>query len=222
MALLTFPLALPDFFGLLPVSKMVLDLPEVLDVQRTKGGTILTSDLGDQLWSGKIDLSVMTHDEVSAVRPLINMLRRGGTSFLVSDLTRPWPRFDADGLIIAAWAGSPQLASVGSSGREVSLTGLPPNYVLSRGDLISWTYGSSPLRYALHELVGTVQASSAGTTDLVEVNPPVRPGAAAGDPVKLRWPVCKARLVPGQNSTGASERTITTGATLSWQQMLRG
>lgn len=222
MSLLTFPLALADFFDLLPVSKLVLDLPDVLDVQRTKGGTLLTSDLGDQLWSGKIDLSIMTHDEVSVVRPLINLLRRGGTSFLVSDLTRPWPRSDTDGVIIAAWAGAPQLASVGSSGREVSLSGLPPNYVLSRGDLISWTYGSSPLRYALHELVGTVEADSTGATGLVEINPPVRPGAAAGNPVTLRWPVCQARLVPGQNSTGTSEHTITTGATLSWQQMLRG
>lgn len=222
MAILTFPLALADFFDLLPVSKLTLDLPETLDVQRTAGGELLAADLGAALWSGKIDLAVMTHEEAAAVRPLINVLRRAGTSFLVSDLTRPWPRHDPDGMVIGAWSGSPQLASIGGSGREISLSGLPPHYPLSRGDLISWTYGSGPLRYALHELVGSVQADATGVTGLVEINPPVRPGAAAGDPVTLRYPRCKARLVPGQNSTGTSEHTITTGAGLAWQQMLRG
>lgn len=221
MALLTFPLPLSGFFDLLPASKITLDLPESLDVQRTAGGELLTADLGTALWAGKIDLAPMTHDEVSAVRPLINLLRRGGTSFLVSDLTRPWPRYDPSGMIIRAWTGSPQIASVGSSGREVGLSGLPPHYVLASGDLISWTYGASPLRYALHEVIATTEADSSGATGLIEVNPPIRPGAAAGAAVTLLWPRCKARLVPGQNSTGQTQHTITTDATVSWQQTLR-
>lgn len=80
MAVLTFPLNLSQFFDLLPIQQAELDLPEALDVSQTTGGEVLTADLGTSLWSGRIELGVMTHDEVSAIRPLINILRRAGAS----------------------------------------------------------------------------------------------------------------------------------------------
>jgi len=218
MAVLTFPLTLAQFYDLLPIGKAELDLPEALDVSQTTGGEVLTADLGTSLWSGRIELGVMTHDEVSAIRPLINILRRAGTSFLVSDPTRPWPRLDPKGTILGA--ATPTILAVGGSMRELSLTGLPAAYPISRGDLISFTYGS-PTRYALHEVVAAAVANGAGQTGLIEVNPPIRPGAAAGAAVQLVRPRCKARLVPGENTTGITSHTITSEAQIAWTQTLR-
>lgn len=219
MAVLTFPLTLAQFFDLLPIEKAGLDLPEALDMSQTAGGEVLTTDLGTSLWSGRIDLAVMTHDEVSDIRPLINILRRSGASFLVSDPTRPWPRLDPNGTLLGA--ATPTILAVGGSMRELSLSGLPAAYPISRGDLISFTYGSSPTRYALHEFVGAAVADGAGQTGLIEINPPIRPGAAGGAAVQLVWPRCKARLVPGENSTGVTSDTITSEAKLAWTQTLR-
>ncbi|NTT88566.1 hypothetical protein [Tabrizicola fusiformis] len=218
MAVLTFPLSLAQFFDLLPIQQAELDLPEALDMSQTTGGEVLTADLGTSLWSGRIELGVMTHDEVSAIRPLINILRRSGASFLISDPTRPWPRLDPNGMLLGA--ATPTILAVGGSGRELSLTGLPASYPISRGDLMSFTYGS-PSRYALHEAVGAAVANGAGQTGLIEVTPPIRPGAAAGAAVQLVWPRCKARLVPGENTTGVTSHTITSEAQIAWTQTLR-
>lgn len=219
MALLTFPLPLSGFFDLLPVARCRLDLPEIADVSRTSGGEILTADLATALWRGKLDLAAMLHDEASAIRPLINLLRRPGASFLVSDLTRPWPRMDPQGLLLAG--ATPVILAIGGSGRELSLSGLPAWYPVSAGDLLSFSYGSSPTRYALHEVVSGGQAGVTGQTGLIEVTPPIRPGAAAGAAIQLVWPRCKAVLVPGSANPGTSQNTVTTEASLEWQQTLR-
>lgn len=216
---LTFPLTLPQFFDLLPASRVRMDPSEALDVSETRGGEILTADLGESLWTGQIDLGRMTHAERASVSPLINLLRRGSGSFLVSDHTRPWPRLDPRGLLLGAAA--PAILAVDPGMLELRLSGLPAGYQLSRGDLISWTYGASPTRYALHELVGSATADASGHTPLIEVTPPIRLGAQLGAAVQLVWPRCKAKFVPGTADTGQSVRTITEGATFQWQQTLR-
>lgn len=221
MALLTYPLALADLFDLLPVSRCTVEPTEALDLSETTGGELLVADMGTALWSGQIDLAVMTHDESTSIKPVLNLLRRAGASFMISDSTRPWPRLDAGGMILRAWTGTPALLAVGASWREMSLKGLPAWYPISRGDLISFSYGSDPTRYAMHEFVGTGQADADGETELLEVTPPIRPGALADTAVQLLWPRCKAVLKPGSLNTGASVNTITSDATLRWVQTLR-
>lgn len=218
MALLTFPLALTEFYDLLPIGGCRMDMRESIDVGETEGGEVLTADIGTALWTGQIDMQTLEHHEAAAVRPVINVLRRAGTSFLVADATRPWPRLDPHGTLLGA--ATPTILAVGSSMREISIEGLPAGYQISRGDLISWTYGSSPTRYALHECIGSATADGAGETALIEVTPPIRPGTVAGAAVALLWPHCKARLVPGSADTGKSSHTITSEMTFRWTQTL--
>lgn len=221
MALMTFPLGLTQFFDLLPIGKCTFDPTEALDLAETAGGEVLTADLGTALWSGQIDLALMEHHEAAPLRPLLNLLRRAGASFMVADATRPWPRRDPGGVVLRASTGTPAILAVGGSWRELSLKGLPPWYAISAGDLISFAYGSSPTRFALHECVGDAQAAANGETPLIEVTPPIRPGAAADTAVQLIWPRCKAVLQPGTASLGASVHTITSEGTLRWTQTLR-
>jgi len=220
MALLTFPLGLAEFFDLLPIGQASCDLTEALDVAQTGGGEVLKADLGPMLWSGQIDLALMEHHEAAPLRPLLNLLRRAGASFMVADPSRPWPRRDPGGVVLAASPGTPAILAVGGSMRELSLKGLPAWYQISRGDLVSFAYGGSPTRFALHEFVGEAQAAANGQTALIEVNPPIRPGAAADTAVQLIWPRCKAVLQPGATA-GTSKNTITGDASFAWTQTLR-
>jgi hypothetical protein len=219
MPILSFPLGLDQFYDLLPIGSMRWDLPEALDVSETAGGEILTADLGTTLWSGEIDLGFMRHAEAADVVPLINLLRRGGTSFLVADSTRPWPRLDPRGLILGN--AQPTIRFISQDRRELGLDGTPPGYQLSRGDLISFTYGSNPTRYALHELVESRTGFQSGIMPTFEVNPPIRAGASIGTPVQLINARCKARLVPGSVDLGRSRHTITSEAKFAWTQTLR-
>jgi len=219
MALLTFPLTLEQFFHLLPVGQSRMSPGEALAVAETGGGEVLTADIGTALWAGQFDMGPMLHSEAAAIAPVLNLLRRAGASFLVADPTRPWPKADPEGAFLGA--STPTILAVGGSLRELSLQGLPPGYPLSRGDLLSFQYGSTPVRHALHEMVGSAIADGSGKTTMIEVTPPLRPGAAAGIAVQLGWPRCKARLVPGTTDPGSSRHTITSGATIRWSQTLR-
>lgn len=219
MALLTFPLSLAAFFDLLPIGAFRMAPQEAVEVSETASGEVLPADIGTSLWTGEIDLSLVTHAEAGDVSPLINLLRRPSTSFLCSDPTRPWPRLDPNGTILGA--ATPQILAVGASMRELSFSGLPAAYALSRGDRVSFTYASSPTRYALHELVAGAVANGAGQTGLIEVTPPIRPGAATGAAVQFVWPRLKARLIPGSVDLGQSRETITDSMKFGWTQTLR-
>jgi hypothetical protein len=219
MAVLTFPLSLAAFFDLLPIGAFRMAPQEAVELSETASGEVLPADIGTSLWTGEIDLSLVTHAEAGDVTPLINLLRRPGASFLCSDPTRPWPRLDPNGTILGA--ANPQILAVGASMRELSFSGLPAGYVLSRGDKVSFTYGASPTRYALHELVAGAVANGSGQTGLIEVTPPIRPGAAASTAVQFVWPRLKARLTPGTVDLGQARQTITDQMTFGWTQTLR-
>lgn len=89
MAVLTFPLSLAGFFDLLPIGAFRMAPQEAVELSETAGGEVLPADIGTSLWTGEIDLSLVTHAEAGDVTPLINLLRRPGTAFLCSDPTRP-------------------------------------------------------------------------------------------------------------------------------------
>ena len=200
---LIFPLPLAQFVGLLPIRNMTLDLPELVTTSRTRGGEVLQAERGARLWQGQMDLDVMTSAEAAQTIPLINLLRGAGASFMLSDPLRAWPQADPARTIAGASA-----KIVAAVGRELSLNGLPAGYTLQRGDLISWTYAASPVRYALHEIVSaSVSANASGVTGQIEVTPPIRPdGTLAGVSVRLITPWCKAQIIPGSVNPGRRRR----------------
>lgn len=214
---LSFPLSLAHFFDLLPASACRFAPSDAIEMDETVSGEILTADLGTALWAGQIDMELLLNEEAASIGPLINMLRRPGTSFFVSDHRRPWPRLDPEGLIL----GTTRPVIAAATARALSLGGLPPGYVLSRGDLLAFPYGSVPTRYALHELAEDATATGSGTIAMTDVSPPVRaPAAAVGATVQLIWPACKAVLIPAPE-LGETSETVTTGMSFRWTQTLR-
>jgi len=219
MMAFVFPLALAGFMDILPIKDMTFDLSEAVETEETAGGEILTADLGTRLWHGEVSLADMQPDEADHALAMLDLLRRAGGSFLCHDRARPWPRVDWQGAVLAGFA--PTLHSVAASTREVRLAGLPPGYALSHRDALGFSYGSNPVRFALHRLVAPVVADGTGLTPLVEVVPNIRPGWAAGAVVNLVKPACKAIIVPKSFQPGRRKARMTTGASFRWQQTLR-
>ena len=195
---LVFPLTPAQFMDLLPIRSMTFEPPEIVEVSRTRGGEILRAERGARLWQGRIELDEMSPAEANRVLPLINLLRATG-SFLVTDPLHARPQSDPTGAVASA---APVIAA--AEGREITISALPAGYTLRRGDLVSWTYGTNPTRYALHEVVSaSAAASGAGVAAEIEVSPPVRPwGSLAGRPVRLITPWCKALIVPKSVNSG--------------------
>lgn len=116
---LSFPLSRAAFMDLLPVQRMTFDIPETLSQTRTRGGEILTADNGARLWQGEITLGQITRGELAAVRPILNLLRGAGASFLAYDISRPRPQLDPDGSGLQG--STPAITALWANGREISL-----------------------------------------------------------------------------------------------------
>lgn len=218
---LTFPLPLATFADTLLVQSATCHLPEQMATSRTAGGEQLSYDLGERLWTGRIDLGPMVRTEVGRPEVLIEALRQAGRSFLMFDRRRPNPLTDLTGTILGAATVS--ILALGGDPRELSLTGLPVGYTLSAGDYLSFAYTSLAVtRQALHRVVNTtVVANGAGQTALFEVIPALRPGAAAAAPVALKKAVCKAVIVAGSVTELTGRSTLHEGLGFDWVQSLR-
>lgn len=216
---LTFPLALDVFVDTLLISRVTCALPEQIEQSRTAGGEQLTADLGERLWTGRINLAPMKPHEVGRPDVLIKVLRQGRT-FLVNDTRRKYPLLDPTGSILGVSAVT--ILALGGDPRELSLAGLPAGYTLSAGDYLSFDYTAEAVsRRALHQIVNTtVVANGAGQTPLFEVVPPIRPGAAASAAVTLKKPACKAKMIAGSVSELEGRSTYQEGLGFDWVQTL--
>lgn len=213
---LTFPLAAADFFAGLRPRESTFHLPANMSVSRTRGGAIRTAARGERLWTARVTLRTEGRSEASATAALVSVLSEPGRSFFAHPVPMSAPRRDPHGTALAGY--TPSIHTLAPGGRELRLAGLPPGYVLSVGDFLSFTYGSNPTRYALHQVVTPSIAAGSGITPLTEVTPPVRAGAATGAAVVLVRPFMKAVLIPGD--PGRAGLKFVDGLTLDFIQTL--
>ncbi|PWE26642.1 hypothetical protein C4N9_20465 [Pararhodobacter marinus] len=213
---LSFPLALDAFFGGLPVRTSTFHLPATLAVSRTRGGAVKTARVAERLWQGQITLPLMRHAQAAQVAALVSVLCEPGRTFLVHPRPLFAPIIDPSGAALDGYV--PTIESIEDGGREFRIEGLPPGYVISGGDFLSFVYGSNPTRFALHQAVTVATADGAGLTPKIEVTPPIRPGAAIGAAVTLVRPFTKAVLFPP--IAPISQILTTSGLTLDFVQTL--
>ncbi len=211
---LTFPLAITSFFNLLPIGQVTFDAPEQNENSQTARGEFMAAELGPMLWSGEVKFGAMTNTESATIETLLDALRPVGRTFYAYDSRRRFPLSDPTGSILGA--ATPVIASLPNT-REMTISGLPANYVLSIGDYIAFNYGT---RRALHRLVSAATASAGGLTPVFEVTPAIRTGAAVSSAVTLIRPSCKAVLLPGSVSRGVSRQLITRDASFRFRQTL--
>jgi hypothetical protein len=215
---LAFPLSLANFFSLIPKVEATFDLDEAMLGNRTGGGEIITSSYGTRLWGGRITGRGHAYIDLDQITARIELLRQAGASFLITQSVRQGPQDDPDGAILGA--ATPQITTFSVNNRDVTFGGLPVGYTLRRGDLLSFTYLSSPTRYALHRIVTPATANGSGVTS-TEIIPPVRPGFATPSNITLVNPVCKAVIVPGSYQAPIVSRQGRATFSFEWRQTLR-
>lgn len=217
---ISFPMGLDDFLGALLIKSLKFELPEAVQSSRTRGGQVLIEEIGEQLWEGEVILDNRTADEAQDAQALIDLMRRGNASFLAWHTRFPNPRRDRSGAGLVGAA--PRILGLDpGDARLMSLKGLPAGYVLSRGDYLSFRYGT-PERYGLHRVIeASVVADGSGETALFEVQPPVEPGAALDTDVVLSRAHCKAIIVPDSVQTGRQGKFIREDMSFRFMQTLR-
>lgn len=216
---LAYPLPLASFLDVLKVSEFTLDVPELVEASQTAGGEMLSSTIGNALWQGEVQLGPLTPQEAQDARVLISTARKAGGSFLVTDIGHRHPKADPGGAATAT--KTPAIAALPSDARLISLSGVP-NLMLTRGDYLSFTYMTGPVRYAFHRVVdASVAAGGDGLTGTFEVEPPLQPGATVGTPVALSNAICKAIIVPGSVQPGRRRGFTHEGMSFRFQQTLR-
>lgn len=135
---------------------------------------------GSGLWRGTYATDVLRNDDAIDFQAMLNSLDGIIGSFEAWDMRRPEPRAHRDGS-----ANNGVLAVVNANNKAMSLTGLKANQIISRGDYLSFTYGSNR---ALHQAVETIAANGSGITGQFEVRPHLRPGWAIGAAINLKAP----------------------------------
>ncbi|MEL7167359.1 MAG: hypothetical protein AAGL96_17985 [Pseudomonadota bacterium] len=217
----TFPMPASDFLELLPVRSIDFELPETVEMSRTEGGEVLTETTGVRLWRGEVTLGRVQRSELRAVMTLLDVMRGGEASFMAYPKKFPYPAMDPDGSGLQG--SNPTIRFLDATdARRMALEGMPADYRLTRGDMMSFRYASNPERVALHEMVDlTRPATGAGETASFEVRPAIRPGAVLGAAVSLIKPEMKAVILSGTLQRGRSNRFVTEGISFQFQQSLR-
>lgn len=213
---LVFPLSTAEWMDILAVEDITFSAPPQVEMSQTAGGEVLRRRIGPSLWRGEVRMYNLRYGCGSGRQTLLSALAEPGASFFVYNPRRQFPQDDPDGSLIAS--STPTLTAVASNG-NVQLAGMPGNYQLRAGDLFSFTYGSNPVRLALHSVVQDRRANGSGAISGLIVHPPIRTGWTAGTAVRFIKPVCKAVIT--DLSDGVYGPVALSGPSFRWQQTLR-
>lgn len=222
---LTYPLALAGFMDLMRPQEAILELDRPLQLNSTRGGELLSAELAPPYWRGSVSLPPMPSRAADQLAARLAALSVPGRAFEVCHPHRIGPAGDPLGTALAGFA--PVIEALPADPSSLRLGGLPSGYALAPGDLLAFSYDpGSGSRRALHRVVEAATASTASAftafkTGKFQVEPYLRPGAAAGAAVSLIRPACLGVLVPGSVSSGITRGSTTSGVAFSWRQKLR-
>ena len=213
---ISFPLGLSSFWdeSFMNVRTGSISLTDVRKSNMTAGGVVLDASRGWRMWRGSAEITTQGNVNSMAVDALLSLLTRGGASFLVYDKRAP-------DLVNGAPSGC-TLTVVASDMVTLTLGGFPASFQLVPGDALSFTYGSSPTKYAYHRVVNYPSpASGGGVISGVQVEPPIFPGYSLPASLTTVKASFKAKIVPGslQPSVGKPGQA-SSGARFDFAQTL--
>ena len=217
--MLTFPLALSEFWDLLPISSIALDCEPQLEMSGTAAGQQLTRQIAPALWRGPVTLDKLTPNEAAEAMALVDFARQSGGSFMMYDLMRPYPVMDPKGDVLDA--ANVVVSAIAADRRSLRLAGLPPNYQIRRGDMLGSSWGAAPIRYGLHRIALASSADGTGVTDWNWVSPEIHSAVLVGSPVTLTRPAIKGMIVPKSVRKGSMSRGLVMGTSFEVIQTLR-
>jgi hypothetical protein len=206
---LSFPLGISVFADVLISTGFRWQLQRYIVTSGTAGGDIITREVSAPKWTAPVPLDPMLQVFASRIQSLIEAAEGQGSdgTFYLYDLRKAGPRMDRSGSIVGNRVCS--IISMGASNAEITIGGLPNNYVMSAGDMFSIQLGSG--RRALHRSTDTVVAGPGGTLPTFGVVPPLRVGTAAGQRCTFYKPIAECMVLPGSFTAGTAEGRFVTG-----------
>lgn len=195
---ITYPLSTTAFIGLLRVQAITPYLQFQQEIAPQASGGVIAKDLGPALWMADIQTVSLKRTLLDEIQAAIESMQGSIGTFYCYATSRWYPKSDIGGAILGASAV--KINSVPDN-VSLSLKGLPAAYVISRGDLFHFDYGSTTR--AFHRVLETVTANGSGVTSAFAVSPHIRAGAASDQAVTLIKPQVLMRIVPGSYSVSA-------------------
>jgi hypothetical protein len=168
------------------------------ELSRQANGQTIGKDFGSAIWTATYTTVPLPNDDAVAYEAALNSLDGVIEPFEAYDLRRIYPREYPTGS-----CNDGVLNSVNVNNKAISLSGLAAGQIVSAGDYLSFTYGSSR---ALQQVMESVTADGSGLTSEFEVRPHIRPGftLSPSTAVTVKIPSGLFTLVPGSVSSKLS------------------
>lgn len=211
---LSFPLTLTDFqLKLRFAQAQPFRLQRFEEASGTGRGQVIVAEIAPPKWVADFTLARMTMAQSAEVAALMDAI---GTINAVRlfDWLVPFPVGDMNGETLGS--ASVVLSAIGTDRASIRLAGLPGNYVIAAGTMISVGYSGG--RRWLARAAETAQATSGGQTPLFSVAPHVPSGLTAGAAATLRRAFGFFRITSW--SPGTHSGMFTTGARFTAEQVL--
>jgi hypothetical protein len=209
---ITYPLAVADFWERLRFADRPTFVQQHNKSQSVSGGgDILSSFRGQPKWVINVTLAGGWHDRnLITEADIMHLNSRDGT-VLAYDIRHPFPDADPDGWKLDGMTVT--IASKGSDNRSLSLEGLRPQFVVTKGDKISVLYDTD--KRFLFEVMETVQADDTGETPEFEIWPYMPPTLAVADVVTMRKACGKFKLQAGSYRPSGGSGNMAAGFSFS-------
>ena len=204
------PIEMPELY----VESQVFETQRVDYMAATADGRVGGVQAGFPLWSMVCALTRMPSDDSDDWTAFKDQLRGSTRRFYGRDLSRPYPKLHANGFAGLLRAGGGSFDGTASTwsetinsddDSEVTLTGLPVGFTLSKRDYIgfSWTATEDDVAgLEWHAVVRVVEGGSADSSgDLTVICEPAIPTAVPDTATAyLNKPKCVMALVAEQTS----------------------
>ncbi|RRH71991.1 hypothetical protein [Falsigemmobacter faecalis] len=182
----SFPYALAALTDHLRAAEATQELRRFDEQSGSGDGRVWAQELARPLWQAGIKLVPCRTLEARRIDALLRSLAGSQGTFLWADPSYAPPYDPGDAVVVSA---------IASDRASVTLTGLPPHYVLRPGDRFSVAWGGG--RQYLAEVSDETWASNTGVASGVAVYPYLPLGISAGASANLLRPVMTAFVPPG-------------------------
>lgn len=162
------------------------------ELSRNADGKSFGRSLGPPLWSGEWVTAPMRNDVYAEFESKLNALDGIIGTFYGNDPRKAYPRVSGSSFTET----SAEIYAIGGDNKSLRIEGYPAGFIISAGDYLAFTYGSSPTNTALHQVLETVVCDGSGISPFFEVRPHLRAGVVVGDPVTMKNPMAIFTLEP--------------------------